>query len=324
MPTKGGKVSKLKKFGIYALWGVGIIALISLAAYLMPGSSSLPSNLQYSVGGSRGSVRVSGPGATLLMQEAAPMPSGRSADEVYSSSDAATPAAERLVVKSDALTLLVSKAEETAEQIKSIAAGFGGFVDEMDIYEVSDTSKSGTITIRVPADKFDEAAQKIKALAIKVERESIGAHDITEGYADLEARLKNLQAEEAQYQQILKQAKNTDEILSVTEYLASVRGDIESLAAQIKYLAGQVAMSSITVTFEEEGDVEVWGIRWRPLFTVKQAFRSMLEGLSAYADAMIGFILVLPVLALWAVTAIAALWVARKIYRFIKAKFFAK
>lgn len=322
---KGGKVSKFKKIGIYALWGVGVIVLISLAAYLMPGGST-----SLTTGGSRGGIAVNVSTAVPpSMERAAPAPVGSSAGEAsYYSSDQASvetaPTVERLVVKNDALILLVSKAEETAEQIKSIAAGFGGFVDEMDIYEVSDTSKSGTITVRVPADKFDEATQKIKALAIKVERESIGVSDVTEGYADLEARLKNLRAEEAQYQQILKEAKTTDEVLKVTQTLSYVRSNIERLTVQIKYLSEQIAMSSITVAFEEEGDVEVWGIRWRPLFTVKQAFRSMLEGLSAYADVMIGFILVLPVLALWLTTAVAALWVLRKIYRFVKRKFFAK
>lgn len=329
---KGGKTSKLKKFGIYLLYGIGILALVWLTARLMPGSPSLlPMESLNSGSGSalltkssfRGSVGVNAPNAVPPPAPKAAPGSSEADYSADSSSAAATPATERKVVKSDALTLLVSKAEATAEQIKSIAAGFGGFTDEMDIYEISDVSKSGTITIRVPADKFDEAAQKIKALAIKVEREAIGTLDITEGYADLEARLKNLRAEEAQYQQILKQAKNTDDVLKVTENLGGVRGDIESLQAQIKYLAGQVAMSSIAVSLEEEADVQVWGIRWRPLFTVKQAFRNMLTGLSGYLDSIIGFIFILPALTLWAVTVIAALWVLRKIYRFIKSKFFS-
>ncbi len=318
---KGGKILKIKKFGVYTLWALGILAFVWLAARLMPSTSS-----EYSTSNTRGSIGAGEPSTASSMQKTAPAYVEGSASE--GSSDQALgeimPPSERKVVKSDALTLLVSKAETSAEQIISIAAELGGFVDGMDIYEVSDTSKSGIVTIRVPAGKLDEAVKKIKTLAIKVEREEISAADITAQYVDLEARLKSLRAEEAQYLKILNQAKTVEDILKVTENLNWARSNIESLQAQIKYLSSQVEMSSITVSLEEEADVQVLGIRWRPLFTVKQGVRSMLEGLSGYADTVISFILVLPVLALWVVTAVAAFWVIRKIYRFVRAKFFAK
>jgi len=321
---KGGKMPKIKKFGLYLIYGVGVLAIVLLAARLMPGSSSLPlASPQYSVGVSRGSIGMIAPSVTPSMPEAAPAPAGTSVGEASSPAGGTVSVVERQVVKNDALTLLVSKAEGTAEQIKSIAAEFNGFVDEMNIYEVTDATKSGTVTIRVPAGKLDEAVKKIKTLAIKVEGETISATDVTAQYVDMEARLKNLQAEEAQYLTILKKAKTVDDILKVTENLNWVRSDIESLQAQIKYLASQVEISSITVSLTEEADVQVWGIRWRPLFVIKQAFRSMLDGLSGYANAVIGFVLILPVLALWVVTAVAAIWVIRRIYRFIRNKFFA-
>ena len=82
-------------------------------------------------------------------------------------------------------------------------------------------------------------------------------------------------------------------------------------------------MSAIIVYLTEEADVTVLGITWRPLFTVKQAFRGMLEGLAGFVDSAVGFVFFLPVLVLWLAVAVAALWVARKAFRFVKTKFFS-
>ena len=176
----------------------------------------------------------------------------------------------------------------------------------------------------MPADSFDEALAQIKTLAIKVDKESANATDITEVFVDLEARLKTLKAQEAQYLKILDQAKTVKDILSVSTDLGYIRSDIERLEGKIRFLSSEVDMSSITVSLTEEADVQLFGIRWRPLFVLKQAVRNMLSGLSGYADSMITFIFLLPTLLLWLATFVAGLWLARKAYRWVKYKFFAK
>ncbi|HSR89653.1 MAG TPA: DUF4349 domain-containing protein [Candidatus Udaeobacter sp.] len=231
---------------------------------------------------------------------------------------------DRKVVKNGSVSMLVKKADESAEKIKRIAGEFNGFVDGVNIEDISETSKFGTITIRVPADNFDKALGKIKELAIKVDSEQVKATDITEEFVDLEARLKNLKAQEAQYLKILDQAKKIDDILNVSNNLSYVRGEIERLEGRMRYLSDQVDMSSITASLTEEADVQLFGIRWRPLFSLKQGVRDMLSGLKDYADSVLSFIFLLPVLIVWLVTFAIGLWLLIKIYRLIKNKFFYK
>ena len=83
-------------------------------------------------------------------------------------------------------------------------------------------------------------------------------------------------------------------------------------------------MSSITVSLTEEADVQLFGIRWRPLFVLKQAVRDLLSDLSGYADSMIRLVFFLPTMILWLATLVAMLWLARKVYRWVKHKFFSK
>jgi chemotaxis protein histidine kinase CheA len=322
-------ISRFKKYALYALGALGVAAVVCIAIRLMPNKNvSQESSRAFKVEfGGTPAVPPSPPGSVTMEYAPAPSESAPSFDSVSEkgvSQSNQQVETERKVVKKGSLSLTVKKAGETAEKIQSVAGGFGGFTDDVDIYSVSEISKSGSVTIRVPAAKFDEAMKKIKELAIKVDREEIVATDITAEFTDLEAWLKNLKAEEQQYVKILAKADTIEDILNVTQYLSSVRGGIERLQAKINYLSAQVEMSAITVSLTEEADVELFGIHWRPLFTIKQSFRNMLAGLSGYVDSMIGFIFYLPALILWIATFVAAFWALRKIYKSVKAKFFKK
>lgn len=215
----------------------------------------------------------------------------------------------RKVVRSGVLDLVVNKTEEAARRVQTIAQGVGGFVESLQVYEIGDGRKSGSVTIRVPAGKFTEVMESLKALAINTENEVVNTQDVTAQYVDMEARLKNMRAEEEQYLTIMERAVKIEDVLNVAQRLSDVRGRIEQLEAQLKLLKEEVEMSSIVVNLTAEGDIEVFGIHWRPLVVVRQAFRDMLESLTEYADQMIQFVFRLPVLLLWIVTWGVGLWV---------------
>ena len=56
---------------------------------------------------------------------------------------------------------------------------------------------AGTLTIRVPAARFEEARAEIRKLGLRVESEKIDAQDVSRQYVDQDANLRNLRAEEA-------------------------------------------------------------------------------------------------------------------------------
>ena len=219
--------------------------------------------------------------------------------------------AERKVLRNGSLSLLVKKAEEASKAIQDIADRLSGFVQSAQVYEVSSGVQSGSVTIRVPSDYFDEAIGEIKKLAVKVERESATAQDVTEQFVDLEARLKNLRAEETQYLEIMKRASTVQDTLTVSQRLYDVRGRIE-----------QIDMSVITVSLTEEADVEVFGIQWRPLYAVKRAFRNMISGLATSVDFIVSIIFFLPVILLWALLIVLAGALLWRLIRWVQRKFF--
>ncbi len=316
-------VGKFKKVVFYCLAGIGAFALLAIAGNFVQNywtSSASPSLPTYHPGvlnNTRSGVSYS------TTENAAPSPmTDGSAALSTNSATAPAPATDRKIVKTGDLKLLVAKAEDASAQIKTIATSLGGYVDEANIYDVTDASKAGTVTIKVPADKFDETMGQLKKMAIKVESETAGTSDVTADWVDLQARLKSLQAEEDQYLAILKDAKNVEDVLKVTQSLSSVQSDIERLQANIRYTSSQVDLSSISISLDEDADVQVFGLRWTPLLVIKQAARNMLQGLTGFADFVIAFVFFLPALILWAILIVTFYWIARKIYRYIKTKFF--
>jgi len=131
---------------------------------------------------------------------------------------------------------------------------------------------------------------------------------------DLDARLKNLEAAEAQLQQILKQATSTEDVLAVYRELTGIRGQIEQIKGRMKFLSQSAALATISVTVIPDAlaqPVQVGG--WRPAGVVRDAFEALIATLQGLASLLIWLaIVVLPVLLIFVIpTALIVLLVRR-------------
>jgi hypothetical protein len=229
---------------------------------------------------------------------------------------------ERKMVRTSSIDMVVKKPAEAAGKIQAFAEQLGGFLVSSQISGGEDAS-SGSLTVRVPAARFDEARDEIRKLGLTVENERIDAQDVTRQYVDDAANLRNLKAEEQQYLSILKQAHTVKDTLDVSEKLSDVRGQIEQHQAEFDTLSKQIETVSITVSLRAEADARVFGLNWRPLYQMKFAMREGLDGLANYASTMIEFVFFLPTVLLWfaTITLGAALgwrvlrWVGRRAFK---------
>ncbi len=167
------------------------------------------------------------------------------------------------------------------------------------------TATQGTITVRVPADRLDEALQAIKADVIEVRSENISGEDVTQQYVDLQSRLRNLEAAEEQLQEIMGSATTTEDVMMVFNQLVQVRGEIESVKGQMQYFEQSARLSAVTVELIADAAAQPLEIAgWRPEGTAKAAVETLIRTLQFLADAgiwavicvvPIGVILGLPV-----------------------------
>ena len=224
------------------------------------------------------------------------------------------PPANRKIVRNGTLELLVADVGQTASKIGALVSDMGGFVEKS--AQTNTAGHAAVITVRVPADDLNRLMSEVKKLALSVDRENTEARDVTRDYVDLDARLRNAQVEEAQYLQILKRATTIKDTLEGTEKLSSVRGRIEQLQGEMKYLSTQIEMSSLEISLRGDTGSTVLGVHWRPLRQAKVALGEMISGLADWADSVIAFLINLPLIVVWLVSVLALVVIAVRVLRF--------
>lgn len=158
---------------------------------------------------------------------------------------------KRYVIRSGSLKLTVQNTVEIVKEIERITLSLGGIVSESYVYEFREGQYAANLTLRIPADLFSPAMQQLQGLG-KAADVYTGDDDVTMGYLEMEARIRNLRAQEERLLEILELANTVDEVLQVERELNRVRGDIEVMTSHFNYLRDQVAFSTIAVRVQEE------------------------------------------------------------------------
>lgn len=261
------------------------------------------------------------PAPEMADQEMAIDSAGRAlgADASKTVSSGAPLAQDRLVIRNANLTLVVTDPSASAEAISRMAEEMGGFVVSTYLYETAYgsgnlTAMQGTITVRVPADRLNEALDTIKAGAIEVRSENISGEDVTQQYVDLTSRLRNLEAAEEQLQEIMGSAATTEDVMLVYNQLVQVRGEIESVKGQMQYFEQSARLSAITIELIPDAAAQPLQIAgWRPEGTAKAAVESLIRALQFLAD--VGIWAVICVLPIALILGLPAYFVARAVLR---------
>ena len=160
---------------------------------------------------------------------------------------------ERKIIRNADLSLEANSPEETQQKIGAIAESKGGFVIES-TQSSSDvkamTRDTVTMTIRVPAAKFNETLEEIRKTANRVIVETVKGQDVTEEFIDIEAQLKTKKALEEQFLEIMKRSNSVEDALNVQRELAEVRGEIEKIEGRKRFLENQASLSTIKIKLQ--------------------------------------------------------------------------
>lgn len=172
---------------------------------------------------------------------------------VYSSDSSSTNSSlpsDRMVIRTGNVQMVVNEISVAIDGINQIAARYGGYVVNSQKWKDGERNV-GNISFRVKAENYDQAIVDLRGLAKSVTSESTSSQDVTEEYVDLDSRVKNLEATEAQLLKIMESAAKTEDILSIQRELTNVRGEIEQAKGRMQYLQRTTSTSLINVQLEE-------------------------------------------------------------------------
>ena len=108
------------------------------------------------------------------------------------------------------------------------------------------------LKVRMPSDKFDAFVLGVESTNGKITSKVVQTRDVTRQFIDLETRLENKQIYLKRYQDLLKQAKTINDILSIERSISALEEEIESTVKQLRYLSNQVDFSTLTLSVEQE------------------------------------------------------------------------
>ncbi len=155
---------------------------------------------------------------------------------------------ERKIIKEGEITFETTNLNETESLITLTVNEMGGYIAIDNVFSNEDRI-THRMTVRVPADKFDQLLTKISESAEKLDRKTISALDVTEEYIDVEARIKIKKELESRYKELLVKAKTVEDLLSIEKEIGILRTEIESIEGRLRYLQDRVSLSSLTIEY---------------------------------------------------------------------------
>jgi hypothetical protein len=172
----------------------------------------------------------------------------------------------RRVQRNGQLTLQVGNGtfDSSWDRVTNLMQSQGGYISGSQAQaDGSDRLRSGVVTFQVPSNKFDATVASLRRLG-KAESIQITGNDVSSQYVDLQARLRNAEAQRDAMLALLQQAKSVGEIIQVQTQLGQITGQIEQLKGQIDYLDHTTSYATVAVTIREmaaASSADEWGLK---------------------------------------------------------------
>ena len=152
---------------------------------------------------------------------------------------------EQRIIKTGEVSVEVADVPAAVGRVRAFVLELGGYIGGS---QAGSRGDGATLTLRVPAARFDEALAQLHDLDGEVVVEATRESDVTRQVIDLGARIANLEASEASYRVLLERAERIDDVLAVQSRLDGVRGEIEQLEAQLQEIEGAADLSTPSVS----------------------------------------------------------------------------
>jgi len=163
---------------------------------------------------------------------------------------AGLPALGPAVIKTADLEVEVEGFADAMSRATSVAARYQGFVVSTSTGGAE--ARRGTIVLRVPAERFEDAMNDLRGLG-EVRRQRVAGEDVGQEFVDLEARLRHLDAQERVMLGLFDEAATVADTIRIQNELSGIQLQIEEIEGRLRYLRDQTSLSTISVTLAEEG-----------------------------------------------------------------------
>ncbi|MFZ3473597.1 DUF4349 domain-containing protein [Streptomyces sp. 4.24] len=154
------------------------------------------------------------------------------------------------IIRTATLGVETADAQKAAAGARTAAEGAGGYVGNETTSRGHDGAMTSTVTLRVPAGRFDAVLAAMEGSGKLLERK-VEAQDVTQKVADVDSRVTSQRASVGRVRELMEKASSLGEVVTLEAELSKRQADLESLLAQQTALKDQTSLGTITLTFSE-------------------------------------------------------------------------
>ena len=134
-------------------------------------------------------------------------------------------------------------------------AALGGYYEQKSVYRRGSRDDgsfyhSGDFMIRIPAENLDQFVAQVGENA-NVTSSSESTENVTLQYVSTKSRVEALETEQKRLLELLENAENMEDLLTIESRLTDVRWELENYASQLRVLDNQVDYSTIHLNLWE-------------------------------------------------------------------------
>ena len=197
-------------------------------------------------GGSSASYAANG-SMGWTMDEAAEAPMAME-PKTESQTGSSLPANVKLIYRAN-IDMESTEFDKALDGLNELVERMGGYYENSELNNYS-TYRRANFTVRLPAENFETFCASVGELC-QVNNLSRSAEDISEYYYDTESRLATQQTKLARLQDLLRQAEDMEDIITLESAISETELVIEQLTGKLRKYDSLVGYSTVNISLSE-------------------------------------------------------------------------
>ncbi|MBQ5952099.1 MAG: DUF4349 domain-containing protein [Lachnospiraceae bacterium] len=171
--------------------------------------------------------------------------------------------------------------------ITDMVKSFGGWFEDSQVHEYKG-GRSASLVARIPHNSFEEFMGAVASYdQCQVINKNASAENISEQYYDAESRLTTLRAKQKRLLELLEQAENVQDLLTVESELSEVEYQIDRFATRKNHYDSAIDYSTVRLSLRE---VTVLGTGTQPVTFWQRISKAFSDGVAAFGESLADFI----------------------------------
>ncbi|MGW5123440.1 DUF4349 domain-containing protein [Streptomyces sp. NPDC004069] len=151
------------------------------------------------------------------------------------------------IIRTASLTVEVKDVSKALDTARTTTENAGGYVGDENTSLDAEGHERTRVVLRVPAEKYDEVLGDLQGTGKLIER-TAKAQDVTDQVVDVDSRITSQRASVARVRELMDQATQLSDVVSLEGELSRRESDLEALLAQQASLKDRTSLATITLS----------------------------------------------------------------------------